>query len=170
VHAARPVAAQRFNVILVTHDLRESGVPGRHRVRDEQEPRALRGAREIDLPRPRDLEITYTRFTDIVHELRGHIGAIRKPGRAARQGPRHEVKSLETLAAPWMLLVATLLVWQLFCSAFGVSEFIFPSPLQIALALGIHRWTDRRPRLAHLLGDDGRLRICPSWWACCWAS
>ena len=36
--------------------------------------------REIDLPRPRDLELTYTpRFTDIVHELRGHIGAMRKP-------------------------------------------------------------------------------------------
>jgi NitT/TauT family transport system ATP-binding protein len=34
--------------------------------------------REIELPRPRDLEITYTpAFTDIVHELRGHIGAIR---------------------------------------------------------------------------------------------
>jgi NitT/TauT family transport system ATP-binding protein len=31
-----------------------------------------------DLPRPRDLEITYTKeFTDIVHELRGHIGAMR---------------------------------------------------------------------------------------------
>ncbi len=30
------------------------------------------------LPRPRDLEITYTpEFTDIVHELRGHIGAMR---------------------------------------------------------------------------------------------
>jgi NitT/TauT family transport system ATP-binding protein len=36
-------------------------------------------SRQIDLPRPRDLEITYTKeFTDIVHELRGHIGAIRK--------------------------------------------------------------------------------------------
>ena len=36
--------------------------------------------REIDLPRPRDLEIIYTSaFTDIVHELRGYIGAIRKP-------------------------------------------------------------------------------------------
>ena len=34
--------------------------------------------RAIDLPRPRDLEITYTpAFTDIVHELRGHIGAVR---------------------------------------------------------------------------------------------
>ena len=41
--------------------------PGRFEVR-----------REIDLPRPRDLEITYTpAFTDIVHELRGHIGAVR---------------------------------------------------------------------------------------------
>ena len=69
---------QRFNVILVTHDLRESvfladtvyvmsARPGRFVVR-----------REIDLPRPRDLELTYTpAFTDIVHELRSHIGALR---------------------------------------------------------------------------------------------
>jgi NitT/TauT family transport system ATP-binding protein len=35
--------------------------------------------RQIDLPRPRDLEITYTpKFTNIVHELRGHIGAYRQ--------------------------------------------------------------------------------------------
>jgi NitT/TauT family transport system ATP-binding protein len=35
--------------------------------------------RPIDLARPRDLEVTYTpHFTDIVHELRGHIGAVRK--------------------------------------------------------------------------------------------
>jgi NitT/TauT family transport system ATP-binding protein len=73
-------AAQKFNVILVTHDLRESVFladtvyvmsrsPGRFVVR-----------REIDLPRPRDLEVTYTpAFTAIVHELRGHIGAMRKP-------------------------------------------------------------------------------------------
>ena len=35
--------------------------------------------RHIDLPRPRDLEVSYTpQFTDIVHELRGHIGAFRQ--------------------------------------------------------------------------------------------
>jgi len=35
--------------------------------------------REIDLPRPRDLEVTYSeRFSEIVHELREKIGAIRK--------------------------------------------------------------------------------------------
>lgn len=34
----------------------------------------------IELPRPRDLALTYTTaFTDIVLELREHIGAIRKP-------------------------------------------------------------------------------------------
>lgn len=39
--------------------------------------------REIDLPRDRDLETTYTSaFSDIVHELRGHIGAIRQPAQA----------------------------------------------------------------------------------------
>jgi NitT/TauT family transport system ATP-binding protein len=69
---------QQFNVILVTHDLRESvfladtvyvmgNSPGRFMVK-----------KHIDLPRPRDLELTYTpAFTDIVHELRGHIGAHR---------------------------------------------------------------------------------------------
>ncbi len=35
--------------------------------------------REIDLSPPRDLEITDTKeFTDIVHEMRGHIGANRQ--------------------------------------------------------------------------------------------
>jgi NitT/TauT family transport system permease protein len=34
--------------------------------------------------------------------------------------------------APWMLLVLVLLLWQAVCSAFDVSEFIFPSPKRIA--------------------------------------
>jgi NitT/TauT family transport system ATP-binding protein len=74
-------AQKRFNVILVTHDLRESVFladtvyvmskgPGRFVVR-----------REIGLPRTRDLELTYTpAFTELVHELRGHIGATRRTG------------------------------------------------------------------------------------------
>ncbi|WP_043703181.1 ABC transporter ATP-binding protein [Tepidimonas taiwanensis] len=78
--------AQRFNVILVTHDLRESVFladtvycmsksPGRFVVR-----------RDIPIPRTRDLEVTYSpEFTDIVHELRGHIGALRKPGTPLHQ-------------------------------------------------------------------------------------
>lgn len=77
---------QQFNVILVTHDLRESVFladtvyvmsksPGRFVVR-----------KGIELPRPRDLEVTYTKeFTDIVHELRGHIGALRKAGAPIQQ-------------------------------------------------------------------------------------
>lgn len=72
--------AQRFNVILVTHDLRESVFladtvycmsrsPGRFVVR-----------REIGIPRRRELEVTYTKeFSDTVLELRGHIGALRTP-------------------------------------------------------------------------------------------
>jgi len=77
---------QRFNVVLVTHDLRESVFladtvyvmskgPGRFVVK-----------RDITLPRPRDLELTYAReFTDVVHELRGHIGAMRKAGAEVAQ-------------------------------------------------------------------------------------
>ena len=34
-------------------------------------------------------------------------------------------------AAPWLLLLAVIALWQIICSAFHVSEFIFPSPLGI---------------------------------------
>ena len=33
--------------------------------------------------------------------------------------------------SPWILLAATIVLWQIICSAFNVSEFIFPSPLRI---------------------------------------
>lgn len=33
--------------------------------------------------------------------------------------------------SPWILLFLTLSVWQFICSAFNVSEFVFPSPVRI---------------------------------------
>lgn len=39
-------------------------------------------------------------------------------------------KTLEVWS-PWLLLVVVVALWQLVCSAFSVSEFIFPSPLRI---------------------------------------
>jgi NitT/TauT family transport system ATP-binding protein len=73
-------AAQKFNVILVTHDLRESVFLADTVYCMSRSPGRFVVKREIDLPRPRDLEVTYTpKFTDIVHELRGHIGAFRSP-------------------------------------------------------------------------------------------
>jgi len=75
-------AAQRFNVILVTRDLRESVFLADTVYVMSKGPGRIVVRREIDLPRPRDLELTYTtHFIDIVHELRGHIGAARRPGR-----------------------------------------------------------------------------------------
>jgi len=69
---------QQFNVILVTHDLRESVFLADTVYVMSKSPGRFVVKRQIDLPRPRDLELTYTReFTDIVHELRGHIGATR---------------------------------------------------------------------------------------------
>jgi NitT/TauT family transport system ATP-binding protein len=74
-------AAQKFNVILVTHDLRESVFLADTVYCMSRSPGRFVVKREIELPRPRDLEVTYTpAFTDIVHELRGHIGAMRKTG------------------------------------------------------------------------------------------
>ena len=73
-------AQQKFNVILVTHDLREAVFLADTVYVMSKSPGRILAKREIELPRPRDLEVTYTpHFTDIVHELRAHIGAMRKP-------------------------------------------------------------------------------------------
>ncbi len=81
-------SAQRFNVILVTHDLREAVFLADTVYVMSRSPGRLLVRRGIELARPRDLEVTYTReFTDIVHELREHIGAIRKP--LAVAAPEH---------------------------------------------------------------------------------
>ena len=70
---------QKFNVILVTHDLRESVFLADTVYVMSKSPGRFVVKKDIDLPRPRDLEVTYTKeFSDIVHELRGHIGAIRQ--------------------------------------------------------------------------------------------
>ena len=79
-------AAQKFNVILVTHDLRESVFLADTVYVMSKSPGRMVVRREIELPRPRDLEVTYTpQFTDIVHALRGHIGAVRNTLGAAGQ-------------------------------------------------------------------------------------
>jgi NitT/TauT family transport system ATP-binding protein len=70
---------QRFNVILVTHDLREATYLADTVYVMSKRPGRFLAKREIDLPRPRDLEITYTeKFSQIVLELREKIGSIRK--------------------------------------------------------------------------------------------
>jgi len=79
-------AAQKFNVILVTHDLRESVFLADTVYVMSKSPGRFVVKRDIELPRPRDLEVTYTpEFTNIVHELRGHIGAMRKTGATIQQ-------------------------------------------------------------------------------------
>ena len=71
---------QRFNVILVTHDLREAAFLADTVYVMSRSPGRMLVRREIDLPRPRELEVTYSKpFTDIVLEMREHIGKVRKP-------------------------------------------------------------------------------------------
>jgi NitT/TauT family transport system ATP-binding protein len=73
---------QKFNVILVTHDLREAVFLADTVYVMSRSPGRMLVQRKIELPRPRELELTYTKeFTDIVLELREHIGAIRKPSK-----------------------------------------------------------------------------------------
>jgi NitT/TauT family transport system ATP-binding protein len=69
---------QKFNVILVTHDLREAVYLADTVYVMSKRPGRLVAKREIDLPRPRDLDITYTpKFTELVFEMRAKIGAVR---------------------------------------------------------------------------------------------
>ncbi len=79
---------QKFNVILVTHDLREAVFLADTVYVMSRSPGRMLVERKIELERPRPLELTYTKeFTDIVLELREHIGAIRKPVAATATAP-----------------------------------------------------------------------------------
>ena len=87
-------AEQGFNVILVTHDLRESVFLADAVYVMSKSPGRFVNKREIDFPRPRPLELTYTKeFTDIVLELRSHIGAIRNTGIGAARTSASAVAS-----------------------------------------------------------------------------
>jgi len=77
-------ASQGFNVILVTHDLRESVFLADTVYVMSPSPGRVVLRREVPLPRPRDLELTYTSaFGQIVQELRSHIGALKTSGQEA---------------------------------------------------------------------------------------
>ena len=67
-------AARKVTVMLVTHDLREAVfLADTVYVMSDRPGRILRRC-EVTLPRPRDLEVTYTQpFQDVVHELRSLI-------------------------------------------------------------------------------------------------
>jgi NitT/TauT family transport system ATP-binding protein len=69
----------RFTVVLVTHDLREATFLADTVYVMSKRPGRILARRAIDLPRPRELEVTYSdKFVGIVLELREHIGRIRK--------------------------------------------------------------------------------------------
>ena len=68
-------AARKVTVMLVTHDLREAVFLADTVYVMSYRPGRIVRKRAVDLPRPRDLEVTYTqKFQDIVHELRALIG------------------------------------------------------------------------------------------------
>jgi NitT/TauT family transport system ATP-binding protein len=70
---------KRFTVVLVTHDLREAVFLADTVYCMSKRPGRIIAAKHVEIPRPRDLAVTYTdTFTALVHELRERIGAIRR--------------------------------------------------------------------------------------------
>ncbi|MBB3212545.1 NitT/TauT family transport system ATP-binding protein [Herbaspirillum sp. Sphag1AN] len=69
---------RQFNVILVTHDLREAAFLADTIYVMSKHPGRIVARKVNPLPRPRELEVTYTDpFNALVHELREHIGRVR---------------------------------------------------------------------------------------------
>jgi NitT/TauT family transport system ATP-binding protein len=72
-------AARKITIILVTHDLREAVFLADRIFVMSSRPGRILVERKIELPRPRDLEVTFTQeFQDTVHELRSHIVKARQ--------------------------------------------------------------------------------------------
>jgi NitT/TauT family transport system ATP-binding protein len=72
-------AARKITIILVTHDLREAVFLADRIFVMSSRPGRVLTERVVDIPRPRDLEVTYTpQFSEIVHELRAHIVRARQ--------------------------------------------------------------------------------------------
>ena len=70
IHQARGVTA-----MLVTHDLREAVFLADTVYVMSDRPGKIVKVQRVDLPRPRDLDITYSKpFQELVHELRSYIG------------------------------------------------------------------------------------------------
>ena len=72
-------AVRKITVCLVTHDLREAVFLADRVFVMSARPGRILVERKIDLPRPRDLDVTFTQeFSDIVHEMRSHIVRARQ--------------------------------------------------------------------------------------------
>jgi len=72
-------AARKITIVLVTHDLREAVFLADRIFVMSARPGRIVSERVVDIPRPRDLEVTFTpQFTGIVHELREHIVKARQ--------------------------------------------------------------------------------------------
>lgn len=74
--ALRNIQQERgVTVMLVTHDLREATFLSDTVYVMSNRPGRIVKRQDIPLPRPRDLEVTYTQpFQDLVHDLRAYIG------------------------------------------------------------------------------------------------
>ena len=72
-------AARNITIVLVTHDLREAVFLADRVFVMSSRPGRILVERPIELPRPRDLDVTFTpQFSGIVHELREHIVKARQ--------------------------------------------------------------------------------------------
>ena len=125
-------SAQKFNVILVTHDLRESVFLADTVYVMSRSPGRFVVKREIGLAQ------TTRPGGDLhgrVHRHRARAARAHRCDAQSRNGGGAMNSKTTERWAPVVTAAALLILWQLVCTLFKIADFIFPSPITIVQAM-----------------------------------
>ena len=150
-------AARKITIVLVTHDLREAVFLADRIFVMSARPGRVLAERVVDIPRPRDLEVT---FAPRVRRDRARAARAHREGAAMKT-------TLAIRLAPWIATIALFVFWEAACRIFKIPPFFLPPPTLVFQAVDRLLAGALQALAVHALLDAGRLRRWRSGSGCC---